>query len=120
MLYDFGPKVSESISDFFKEDSTQVLLNKLEQAGIEIKDEKTKNVKQNLLGLKFIFTGEMNSLSRSEAQEKVKLLGGIPKEFMSRDIDYVVVGENPGSKLEKAKELGIKMINENEFNNLIK
>jgi DNA ligase (NAD+) len=46
----------------------------------------------------------MKSLSRSQAQEQVKSLGGIPKESMSRDIDYVVVGDNPGSKLDKAKE----------------
>jgi len=118
-LYDFGPKVSESIVNFFKDESTKLLISKLDQSGIEIKEDKI-NVKQNLLGLKFIFTGEMSSLSRSEAQEKVKLLGGIPKESMSLDIDYVVVGENPGSKLEKAKELGVKILNESEFNNLIK
>jgi DNA ligase (NAD+) len=57
-----------------------------------------------LEGIKFIFTGEMKSLSRSQAQEQVKSLGGIPKESMSRDIDYVVAGDNPGSKLDKAKE----------------
>jgi len=119
-LYDFGPKVSESIVSFFKEENTKILLNKLEQAGVEIKDEKINNTKQSLAGLKFIFTGELDSLSRGEAQEKVINLGGIPKESMSKDIDYVVVGENPGSKLEKAKEWGIKILNESEFNNLIK
>jgi len=62
----------------------------------------------------------MQSMTRDEAQKKVVELGGIAKETMSRDIDYVVVGDHPGSKLEKAKQWGIKILNESEFINLIK
>mgnify|MGYP000945222860 FL=1 len=59
-------------------------------------------------------------MSREEAHQKVLDLGGIPKESISKDIDYVVVGEKPGSKYEEAKKLGLKIINESEFINLIK
>lgn len=119
-IYDFGPKVSKSIVDFFCDNNTKQFFDKLDRAGIHIQNERLLSNNSNFKDLKFIFTGELKSMTRAEAQEKVKELGGIVKETMSRDIDYVIVGEHPGNKLEKAKQWGIKILNENEFINLIK
>ena len=70
---------------------------------------------RNLEGKKFIFTGGLKSMSRSEAKKKVEELGGRVVSAVSRNVDYVVVGDKPGSKLDKAKSLGLNIINEDEF-----
>ena len=72
-----------------------------------------------LKGKSFVFTGALKSMTRDEASEKVRLLGGDVSSSVSKNTDYVVVGENPGSKYEKAKKLGVKMISEKEFLKLI-
>ncbi|HDH99375.1 MAG TPA: NAD-dependent DNA ligase LigA, partial [Firmicutes bacterium] len=68
-----------------------------------------------LSGKKFVFTGTLSSMTRSEAEELVRKLGGEASSSVSRRTDYVVVGENPGSKLERARQLGVKTITEEEF-----
>jgi len=68
----------------------------------------------------FVLTGTMESLTRDKAKDRIKALGGKAKETISKDIDYLVAGENAGSKLDKAKKLGIKIINEEEFLKMIK
>ncbi|HOE15237.1 MAG TPA: hypothetical protein PLH82_00815 [Candidatus Paceibacterota bacterium] len=96
--------MSKSIVDFFCDNNTKKFFDKLDRAGIHIQNEQILSSNSNFKDLKFIFTGELKSMTRAEAQEKVKELGGIVKETMSRDIDYVIVGEHPGNKLEKAKQ----------------
>ena len=66
-----------------------------------------------------MLTGELSSLGRNEAKTKIRELGGDPSESVSKKTDYVVIGENPGSKYDKAKKLGIKIIDEKEFLRLI-
>ncbi|MDP2650916.1 MAG: BRCT domain-containing protein, partial [bacterium] len=74
---------------------------------------------QKLKGKSFVLTGSMESMSREEAKNKIRELGGDPSESVSKRTDYVVVGSEPGSKFEKAKKLGVKIINEREFIGLI-
>jgi DNA ligase (NAD+) len=73
-----------------------------------------------LINKTFVFTGELKSFTRNDAELKVVELGGKTSSSVSKKTDYVVVGENPGSKYQKAKELGIKIITEDEFLKLIK
>jgi DNA ligase (NAD+) len=115
---DIGPVVAKSIYDFFREKRNLDFIEKLKKVGIKIVEEKPK--KQTLKGLTFVFTGGLESMSREEAKKKVRELGGNVSESVSKRVNYVVVGKEPGSKLEKAKKLGIKTITEKEFIELLK
>jgi len=114
-----GDVVARSIFTWLSGIRNQRFLDKLEKAGIIIeRQEKHKN--QKLEGLSFVFTGELENLSRTKAQEKVRGLGGDVSESVSSKTSFVVAGENPGSKYEKAKKLGIKILNKKEFLEKIK
>jgi len=115
-----GPKAAKSIKDWFSQKENIELLKELEKAGVRIESEKRKAKSEKLRGKIFVFTGEMESISREKAQEKVKVLGGKTPNSISKNTDFLVLGKNPGSKYEKAKELGIKIISEKEFLDLIK
>jgi len=118
-LPDFGDKMSESVYEYFNSLHTLKLFDKLTKANVKIlTDKKVKSLK--LKGLKFLFTGELETMSRPEAQERVQEYGGEIKEAVTKDLNYLVVGGNPGSKLEKAKKIGTKIIQEKEFLEMIK
>jgi DNA ligase (NAD+) len=114
---DIGPVVAKSIYNFFREKRNLDFIEKLKKVGVKIVEEKPK--KQTLKGLTFVFTGGLESMSREEAKKKVRELGGDVSESVSKRVNYVVVGKEPGSKLEKAKKLGIKTISEKEFLGLL-
>jgi len=115
-----GPVIADSVCQFFTQDDTIQILEKLKQAGVRlVKDHQTNN-SEKLSGLKFIFTGSLTHCSRFDAQEIVKSMGAKVASSISKNLDYVVVGKDPGSKLEKAKKLGLKIISEDEFQKLIK
>jgi DNA ligase (NAD+) len=118
-LPDFGETMAKSVFEYFNSDHTRKLFDKLNKAGILIESNKIL-VNQKLKDLKFLFSGELDSMSRSKAQEAVKQRGGTIKEAVTKDLDYLVLGNKPGSKFEKAKKLGVKVINEKEFLKLIK
>jgi DNA ligase (NAD+) len=113
-----GPDVANSIVSYFKEDDNQQLIKKLKKEGITIYNPYQKE-KRTLDGLTFVFTGALESYSRSEAQRTVEKLGGRATTSVSSNTDYLVVGENPGSKLQEAKDKNVKIINEKEFQDLI-
>src|SRR3989440_1968173 len=114
-----GPKVAASIVDFFSEPANRQLIKKLEKAGVRPTAEKTK-VKSNKLGGKsFVFTGGLANRSREEAGEIVEQDGGKVSSSVSKKTDYVVVGTDPGSKYDKAKELGVTILTEAEFEKLL-
>ncbi len=118
-IKDIGEKVAQSIVSFFSEDRNLKVIEKLEKAGINFYRKQTKK-SEKLKGKVFVFTGELKSYTRSKAKEIVELLGGKVSSSVSRKTDFVVVGENPGSKYKKAIELGVKTINEEEFLKLLK
>lgn len=118
-LPDVGPVVAKSIYDWFHDRHNQELLRKLEKNGVRIKQKKVAE-KASIKGKTFVLTGSLAGLTRDEAKAKIRELGGDISSSVSKNTDYVVAGEEPGSKYEKAKELGVKIINEEEFLNLIK
>ena len=116
---DVGPKVAESIYNWFREERNVKFLKKLTEVGVEVERHAGRPRGQKLKGKSFVLTGSMESMSREEAKNKIRELGGDPSESVSKRTDYVVVGTEPGSKFEKAKKLGVKTIDEKEFISLI-
>jgi len=117
-LPDIGPEVSKSIYNWFQSPKNLRLIDELFGVGIKISP--LEKFGKKLAGKTFILTGAFKSMTRSEAERKIRLLGGHPSSSISRQTDFLVVGENPGSKLEKAKKLGVKIIGEKEFLEIIK
>lgn len=114
-IKDIGPKMGESIHGWFREPRNIELLEKLEEAGVTITTERPKTGNLKLEGLTFVLTGALSSISRDEAKEKIRTLGGEISESVSKKTSYVVAGEEPGSKYERAKELGIPILDEGRF-----
>jgi DNA ligase (NAD+) len=124
-IQDIGPVVGKSVYGFFHNEKKLKLLKKLGEAGVNINTE--VKLRQNLpkfnfliSGKTFVLTGSMKALSREQAKEKIRDLGGKISSSISKKTDYLVAGENPGSKFEKAKKIGIKILNEGEFLKMIK
>ncbi|MHB9019506.1 MAG: NAD-dependent DNA ligase LigA [Minisyncoccota bacterium] len=118
-VQDIGPKVAQSVYDWFHENRNLELLKKMEDVGIKIKIEKKSGKNTKLNGLSFVLTGSLETMERGEAKERIRELGGDVSESVSKNTSYVVVGAEPGSKAEKAKKLGVKILNEKEFLDLV-
>ncbi len=118
-LADVGPIVAQSIYDFWHSPANLDLLHRFAQQGIRLKIN-TGLAKRSLNGQSFVLTGSLTGLTRQAAKDKIKILGGKVKDSVSQEIDYVVAGVEPGFKYEKAKKLGIKIIGEEEFLDLLK
>jgi len=115
-----GEKTAEAILAFFRQRQTTELLEKLRRAGVRMEEgEEARPGEQPLSGLTFVFTGALRRFTREEAEALVARLGGRASGSVSRKTDYVVVGESPGSKLEKARELGVKVLTEEQFLDLV-
>jgi DNA ligase (NAD+) len=114
-----GPKVAESIVEFFSEAANRKLVKKLRDAGVRPTAEKREVKSQKLEGKSFVFTGGLANRSREEAGELVLQHGGKVSGSVSKKTDYVVVGTDPGSKYDKAKELGVTVLTEDEFEKLV-
>lgn len=116
-----GPEVAKSIRQFFAEERNQHVLAKLLRAGITWSPADHPPLTTDGLGGKaFVFTGALSSLTRDEAARLVEQHGGRVVSTVSRKTDYVVVGDNPGSKLERAQALGIRILTEEEFRQLLR
>ena len=114
-----GPKVAESIVEFFSESANRKLVKKLRDAGVRPTAEKREVKSQKLAGKSFVFTGGLANRSREDAGELVQQHGGKVSGSVSKKTDYVVVGADPGSKYDKAKELGVTVLTEGEFEKLL-
>jgi DNA ligase (NAD+) len=114
-----GPKVAASIVEFFSEAANRQLIKKLNKVGVHPTAEKRVVKSQKLVGKSFVFTGGLANRSREEAGEIVQQHGGKVSGSVSKKTDYVVVGTDPGSKFEKAKELGVTILTETEFEKLL-
>ncbi|WP_456436158.1 NAD-dependent DNA ligase LigA [Thermovibrio ammonificans] len=119
-----GPITATSIQNFFKAEQNVEMIKKLQEAGFKFErtqeEEQEEKLPKPLEGQRIVFTGELEHFTRKEAQHVVELLGANPTNSVTKKTSFVVVGENPGSKFQKAQKLGIKMLNEKEFIELLK
>ena len=117
-LKDVGEIVAKSIIDFFAEGSSQQLIQTYLDAGVEIVAPKSTGTK--LHQKTFVLTGTLQKLTREEAKERIQDEGGTVSGTVSKKTDYVIVGENPGSKAQKAADLGVKVLSESDFLTMIR
>ena len=116
---DIGPAVAQSIYEFFQDKRHLEFIKKLDKVGVRLESGGLKVKSSKLKGSTFVLTGTMESLSREEAKQKIRQLGGEVSESVSKQTSYVVAGSEAGSKLDKAEKLGVKVLNEKEFLKLI-
>ncbi len=118
-LSDIGPKVAESIYEWFHDKKNVELLKRLEKAGVTIRHENAANTGKRFEGKLFVLTGTLSAMTRDEAKEKIRAEGGEISESVSKKTNYVIAGENPGSKLASAQRLGVPVLCEKEFLRLL-
>lgn len=119
-IQDVGPIVAHSIYNWYQRPYNIKLLERFEKVGIELKVEKMTQESTRLAGKTFVLTGGLESMSREEAKDKVRGLGGDISSLVSKETGYVVAGIEPGSKYDKAKKLGVKILTEKEFLKLLR
>ncbi|NLD04815.1 MAG: NAD-dependent DNA ligase LigA [Synergistaceae bacterium] len=112
-----GPVIAESLKVFFSEPHNEQVIKRLKEAGVNMMTDEPVQNREDLpwSGLKFVLTGELSSMTRPEASEKIRALGGETSESVSKKTDFVVAGERPGSKIIKAKTIGVKILEEDDF-----
>ena len=117
---DIGEVVAASIRDFFDTESNRILIDRLEAHGVNLREERRNVPVENMVfaGKTFVVTGSLKNYSRDEMHERIKQLGGKPSSSVSKKTDFVVAGEEAGSKLEKANSLGVRVLTEDEFESL--
>ena len=118
-----GPKIVQSVSEYFSSDSNRKVLDKLKQAGVNTKnvgiESSSKPIQQILTGLRFVVTGRLENFSRSDIQDLIKQLGGSVSSSVSSRTNYLVAGDDAGSKLSDAARLGIVILTEDDFNAMV-
>jgi DNA ligase (NAD+) len=117
-----GPVVAQSVLDFFTSEAGKKTLRRIKELGIHPKAEKVsakKSAELPLAGKTFVLTGTLPSMTREEATEKIEALGAHVTGSVSKKTDYVLAGAEPGSKFDKAKELGVRIIDESEFRKML-
>ncbi len=115
----FGEKTAQSVVDFFAQERVKVIVARLKAAGVNTLQPKEDTQGLPLNGKVFLFTGELNGLTRTQAAQAVERLGGEVADSMSKSVDFCVVGDKPGSKLNKAKALGVAILNQSQFEEMI-
>jgi DNA ligase (NAD+) len=120
MMDDVGIKVASSITEFFKNEDNMAMLKRLQNVGLQMKSIKKENVGGGLSGQTFLFTGTLTKLKRSDAEAMAEAKGGKLLSGVSSKLNYLVVGDDAGSKLEKAKKIAtVNIISEDEFIKLV-
>jgi len=112
---EIGPRMAESIVKFFREPRNQETIARLKAAGVNTVEEESSGGLKLLAGKSFVLTGALESLTRNDASEKIETLGGKVSGSVSKKTDYVVAGSDPGSKYDKALQLGVTILTEEEF-----
>ena len=115
-----GEVVAQSLHEYFSDTHSQKLVDDLLEAGVRVSSQKSEVRNQKLAGFIFVLTGGLESLTRDEAKERIRALGGDISSSVSKNTDYVVAGSDPGDKYDKAKQLNVKIIQEQEFLTMLK
>ncbi|PIP12269.1 MAG: DNA ligase (NAD(+)) LigA [bacterium (Candidatus Stahlbacteria) CG23_combo_of_CG06-09_8_20_14_all_40_9] len=118
-ISEIGPAAAESIIKFFSDHENRMIIKRLKEAGVNMGKEEKKETPKPLFGKTFVLTGTLSKYARDDVTRLIENLGGRVSSSVSSNTDFVVVGESPGSKYEKAKELGVKTISEEEFIEMI-
>lgn len=119
-IYEVGPVIAESIRNYFSLEETKALIAELKRRGLNFKEEILETRPTLFTGKIVVFTGELADFSRHDAEDLVRKSGGNAVSSVSKNVDFVIAGTSPGSKYDKAKELGIKIIGEKEFKEMVK
>ena len=117
---DIGPTMAKSITEFFASDQTKDLIEKLKQAGVNTEIKETEETDERFSGKTFVLTGTLKNFTREAATNIIEKFGGKVSSSVSKKTSYVIAGEEAGSKLTKAKDLGITVLTEKRFMNMIK
>ena len=118
-INEIGPVMAESVYSFLRTDENRKVIEKLKNSGVNTKEKDAGPKAGNIEGKNFVVTGSLDGFSRHQIEELIRKSGGNASSSVSKNTDYVVAGKDPGSKFEKAKQLGVKIINEDEFRKLI-
>jgi DNA ligase (NAD+) len=119
-VHEIGAVMAESIFRFFRLSENRKVIAKLKNAHIKMSQEKVSRTKGRFSGKTVVLTGSLESMSRNEAEEMILKQGGRTSSSVSKNTNFVVCGRDPGSKLDKAKKLGIDILSENEFRKMIR
>jgi DNA ligase (NAD+) len=119
-IAEIGPKIAKSIVLFFKKEENLKIIKKLEEAGLNLSSQENGQEEQTLKGMQFVLTGSLESFTRDEAKKEIERLGGRVTGNVTKNTDYLILGKDPGQKYQKAKEIGINILEENNFKNMLK
>jgi DNA ligase (NAD+) len=119
-IYEVGPVMAQSVVDYSSQNNTKKLIEDLKKAGVNFTEETLEEKHTALTGKAVVFTGELKGFSRKQAEDLARAVGASPSSSVSENTDFVIAGENPGSKFDKAKKIGIKIIDEAKFREMIK
>ena len=119
-INEIGDKIAESICEFFKDNDNISIISKLEKNGLKLYSKKKINIDSSIKNIKFVITGTFINYTRDELKNIIKINGGKISSSISKNTDFLILGKNFGpSKKSKADNLGIKIISENDFENLL-
>lgn len=118
-IQDIGEVIADSVYKFFKEEKNIKTINELKLLGVNMEYKGNESIDDNFNNKTFVLTGSLSKLTRDEASIEIENRGGKVTSSVTKKTDYVIVGENPGSKYQKAKDLNINILNEEEFLNML-
>lgn len=118
-IHEIGEAIAQSVESYFKAPQTRKLMEKFRKLGVNDKEPESQSDQGKFSGKKFVFTGELTNRTRTEAGQLVKTQGAEVLNTVSKNVDYLVVGDAPGSKLSKARKFGVTILNEEQFEKLV-
>jgi DNA ligase (NAD+) len=118
-LYEIGPSVAQSVYDWLRQDGSRELIERLKKAGVRVAEESQETAPQSFAGMQFVLTGGLERMTREQAKAAIEARGGRVTSAVSKKTSVVVVGKDPGSKHDKARELGVRCVDEAEFHALL-
>ena len=117
---EIGPKIAESITLFFNKEENLQIIRKLKEAGVNLSSQESQTEKHVLKGMQFVLTGTLENFTRDEAKREIELLGGRVTGNVTKKTNYLVLGKEPGQKYQKAKEIGVSILEEDDFKSILR